>query len=88
MNTMGLTGRTRALRMRPLAMGLAAICAARARPMPMIRTKSSAVQRASPWSPPCAASSALATVIALPRRDPLPITSATNSLSPSAAAPR
>lgn len=28
MNTMGLTGRVRALRMRPLAMGLAAICAA------------------------------------------------------------
>jgi hypothetical protein len=28
MNTMGLTGRARALRMRPLAMGLAAICAA------------------------------------------------------------
>ena len=28
MNTMGLTGRVRALRMRPLAMGLAAVCAA------------------------------------------------------------
>ncbi len=45
------------------------------------------MQRASPCSPPCAASSALATLSALPRREPLPMTSATSSLSPSAAAP-
>ena len=42
---------------------------------------------ASPCSPPCAASRALATLKAFPRREPLPRTSATSSLSPSAAGP-
>ena len=44
-----------------------------------------ACERASPCSPPRAASSSLATLSASPRREPLPSTSATSSLSPSAA---
>src|SRR5205807_5231258 len=65
----------------------ATICDARVVPMPEMRRQSSTVQRVSPCSPPCAASSAFAIVSASPPREPWPITSATSSLSPSAAAP-
>ena len=67
--------------------GRPATCAARAAPMPAIRARSSHVDRASREARRARRSTRWRRASASPRREPLPSTSATSSLSPSAAAP-